>query len=222
MHTFRPAFRRAAVAACVSLCITSFAVAAPARETGIASWYGGQFHGRLTANGERFTMFAMTAAHKELPFGSIVRVRQAGSGRSVVVRINDRGPFVEGRVIDLSRSAAQSLGMEGISHVSLDVVAGRSGRPYASSQRFFVRLGREGLPQERDDDRKAAELVQLGVRDAATLLRRNGEVYVIGPFACFQEAHGIYARIEFAHPGAGIMLLEKNGADPVFPEYQCE
>ena len=112
MHTFRPAFRRAAVAACVSLCITSFAVAAPARETGIASWYGGQFHGRLTANGERFTMFAMTAAHKELPFGSIVRVRQAGSGRSVVVRINDRGPFVEGRVIDLSRSAAQSLGMD--------------------------------------------------------------------------------------------------------------
>ena len=222
MFSFHSAWHRAAEAACASLCFACLAAAAPAQETGVASWYGKMFHGRLTANGERFNMYAMTAAHKRLPFGSVVRVRQAGSGRSVVVRINDRGPFVEGRIIDLSRSAAQSLGMEGISRVTLEVVAGRSGKPYAAAQRFFVRLGREGVPQERDDGKKAAQLVCLGVRDAATLLRRSGEGYVIGPFSSFQDAHDIFAQVELFHPGAGITLMEKNGAEPVFPEYQSE
>ncbi len=222
MRTFLSAWSRAAEVACVSLCFVCLAAEAPARETGIASWYGRAFHGRRTANGERFNMYAMTAAHKALPFGSVVRVRQTGSGHSVVVRINDRGPFVEGRIIDLSRSAAQSLGMEGISRVSLEVVAGRNGKPYASAQRFFVRLGREGESREGDDGEKAAQLVRMGVRDAATLLRRGGEGYVIGPFSSFQEAHDMFARVEFAHPGAGITIMEKNGAEPVFPEFQCE
>jgi hypothetical protein len=77
--------------------------------TGRASWYGSDWQGRLTANGERFNMYALTAAHKTLPLGSIVRVTNLNNGRSVVVRINDRGPYAGGRVLDLSEAAAQAL-----------------------------------------------------------------------------------------------------------------
>ena len=80
-------------------------------ERGLASWYGGKFHGRRTASGEPYDMHAMTAAHKTLPFGTRVRVRHAETGKEVVVRINDRGPFIRGRVIDLSRAAAASIGV---------------------------------------------------------------------------------------------------------------
>ncbi len=77
---------------------------------GVASWYGGRFHGRRTASGELFDENALTAAHPTLPFGTRVRVRSLGNGREVVVRINDRGPHVKSRIIDLSRAAASALG----------------------------------------------------------------------------------------------------------------
>lgn len=93
--------------------------------TGVASYYGRRFHGRLTANGERFDMYAMTAAHKTLPFGTLVRVTNPANGRTVTVRINDRGPFIAGREIDLSRGAAEQIGMiaSGHARVKLDIVA---------------------------------------------------------------------------------------------------
>lgn len=81
-------------------------------ETGIASWYGKPFHGRATANGERFDMNDLTAAHKTLPLPSRVRVTNLENGRSLVLRVNDRGPFVNGRIIDVSRRGAQLLGFE--------------------------------------------------------------------------------------------------------------
>lgn len=92
--------------------------------TGVASYYGKRFHGRLTANGERFNMRAMTAAHKTLPFGTKVRVTNPRNGRAVVVRINDRGPFIRGRTIDLSRGAAERIGMiaSGHARVKLEIV----------------------------------------------------------------------------------------------------
>ena len=94
------------------------------REKGIASWYGGAFHGRRTASGEVFDQNAMTAAHRKLPFDTIVRVRNLRNDRAVVVRINDRGPFVRGRIIDLSREAARRLGMvtDGIVPVRIQVL----------------------------------------------------------------------------------------------------
>lgn len=97
----------------------------PAREEasdlgiGIASFYGKRFHGRQTANGERYDMGELTAAHKTLPFGSRVRVINKANGREVVVRINDRGPFVRGRHIDLSRAAAEEIGMISSGHASV-------------------------------------------------------------------------------------------------------
>lgn len=90
-------------------------------ETGIASWYGDKFHGRKTANGEVYDMLAMTAAHKTLPFGTLVLVTNLADGQQVVVRINDRGPFIEGRIIDLSKAAAVHIGLDrtGIAQVRI-------------------------------------------------------------------------------------------------------
>ena len=85
-------------------------------QRGVASWYGPGFHGRLTANGERFDMNELTAAHKTLPFGTRVLVHNPRTGKEVVVRINDRGPFIKGRVIDLSKAAAKALGIKGRGH----------------------------------------------------------------------------------------------------------
>jgi len=85
----------------------------PAKERGLASWYGRMFHGRKTASGEVYDMFAMTAAHKTLPIPSYARVTSLKSGSSIVVRVNDRGPFHDGRVIDLSYAAAAKLGIAG-------------------------------------------------------------------------------------------------------------
>lgn len=91
---------------------------------GMASWYGQQFHGRPTASGERFDMHGLTAAHKTLPFGTKVRVTHKETKKSVVVRITDRGPFVKGRVIDLSYGAARELDMiqAGVVPVQLKVL----------------------------------------------------------------------------------------------------
>ncbi len=93
-------------------------------ETGIASWYGGKFHGRHTASGEVFDMNRVSAAHKSLPFGTRVKVTNLDNGRQLVVRINDRGPFIKGRILDCSREAARQLGFldAGIAQVRLEVV----------------------------------------------------------------------------------------------------
>ena len=94
-------------------------------ERGVASWYGEKFHGRRTSSGEPYDMYAMTAAHKTLPLPSYARVTNLSNGRSVVVRINDRGPFVDNRIVDLSYTAAQRLDMvgPGTALVELEVLA---------------------------------------------------------------------------------------------------
>lgn len=93
-------------------------------QVGFASWYGSRFHGDQTADGERFDMNALTAAHRTLPFNSYVRVTDLATGRSVIVRINDRGPYEAHRIIDLSARAARELGItaDGTARVRIDVV----------------------------------------------------------------------------------------------------
>ncbi|MFO7497447.1 MAG: septal ring lytic transglycosylase RlpA family protein [Desulfobacterales bacterium] len=92
-------------------------------EKGRASWYGEKFHGRRTSNGEIYDMYALTAAHKTLPFDTYVKVRNLDNNRGVVVKINDRGPFVSGRIIDLSYTAAKEIGMLGPGTAPVEVVA---------------------------------------------------------------------------------------------------
>lgn len=93
------------------------------RQQGIASWYGKKFHGRKTSNGEIYNMYAMTGAHKTLPLGTYVRVRNLRNGKEVVVRINDRGPFVDGRIVDLSYTAAKEIDLVGPGTAPVSLVA---------------------------------------------------------------------------------------------------
>lgn len=110
-------------------------------QTGLASWYGPQFHGKLTSSKEIFNMYDMTAAHRTLAFGTYVIVTNLKNGKSVVVRINDRGPFIRGRIIDLSYAAAKMLDMigEGLASVKIEVL-GNVG-PKISGQKFAIQVG---------------------------------------------------------------------------------
>lgn len=101
-------------------------------QTGLASWYGSRFHGRLTASGERYNQYAMTAAHKTLPFGSRVRVTNLNTGQAIEVRINDRGPYIRGRIIDLSYAAARRISVRkpGTAPVQIEVLSDASTAHY--------------------------------------------------------------------------------------------
>jgi len=103
-------------------------------EEGEASWYGPGFHGKRTASGEVYDMEDMTAAHRRLPFGTLVRVENRDNGRRAVVRINDRGPFAHGRIIDLSRAAARQIGMLGSGTARVRIVVVQPSRMQGCSQ----------------------------------------------------------------------------------------
>lgn len=94
-------------------------------EEGVGSWYGRSNQGKLTADGERFNMRAFTAAHRSLPFNTVLRVTNLDNGRKIKVRVNDRGPYVDGRIVDLSDAAAQTLGMrkDGVANLRLEAFA---------------------------------------------------------------------------------------------------
>ncbi|HZI64768.1 MAG TPA: septal ring lytic transglycosylase RlpA family protein, partial [Thermoanaerobaculia bacterium] len=111
---------------------------------GIASWYGPRFHGRRTANGEVYDMHRLTAAHKTLPFDTLLEVRNLENGRAVLVRVNDRGPHVKRRIVDVSYAAAQELGMlgSGITRVELRIL--RYDAVTADSPRYTVQVGAFG------------------------------------------------------------------------------
>jgi rare lipoprotein A len=116
-------------------------------QTGIASWYGGKFHGRRTSNGEVYDMYKLTAAHKTLPFNTIVEVKNLGNDQTVIVRINDRGPFVKNRIIDLSYKAAKKLGMaeQGVVLVGLQLINNKTIKKYQnqyiSGQDYILQAG---------------------------------------------------------------------------------
>ena len=115
----------AAAGISLSACNRKVSVYSPSRyQTGLASWYGKKFQSKRTASGEKFDMQKLTAAHKTLPFNTLVLVENLKNGRTVRVRINDRGPFVEGRIIDLSRKAAEKLGMivDGVVPVRIEIL----------------------------------------------------------------------------------------------------
>jgi rare lipoprotein A len=162
-------------------------------ERGIASWYGPRFHGRRTANGERYDMNDLTAAHPSLPFGTKVGVRNTRTGREVVVRINDRGPFSKNRIIDLSYAAAREVGVVGPGTAAVELyLVPKTGVPprytvqvgaFSEAERA-VALHREIArlyPEAVVDSDGTWNRVQIGAfdrREAAESLRR--ELAVIG------------------------------------------
>ncbi|GMT43349.1 MAG: lipoprotein, RlpA family [bacterium] len=109
------------------------------QERGIASWYGSDFDGKPTASGEIYNMYASTAANKTLPLGTVVRVKNLNNGKTTVVRINDRGPFVKGRIIDLSYKAAKDIGIvrTGTAPVVITIIGGN----YGKVERFTLQVG---------------------------------------------------------------------------------
>jgi rare lipoprotein A len=182
-------------------------------EKGIASWYGEPYHGRRTASGEVYDMHAITAAHKTLPFGTVVKVDRRDTGADVKVRINDRGPFIEGRIIDLSYAAAKIIGLDidGVAPVKIKVV-GREDAPLPSSQPpseapaadcFWVQIG---AFSERDRAlRVEAELETSG--EVAVILEGLDELWRVrlGPFTELQEAERARNRVTDAWPGSNIV-----------------
>lgn len=110
------------------------------KERGIASWYGDDFHGWVTASGDLYDMHALTGAHRTLPLGTVVRVTNVVNGRHVMVRINDRGPYVNGRILDLSLASARRLGMveDGVAAVHLEVIGQAGGMPLTAEPRSFL------------------------------------------------------------------------------------
>jgi rare lipoprotein A len=125
-------------------------------ETGLASWYGAPYHNRRGSNGELYNMHAMTAAHRTLPLGSIVRVTNVKTGHSALVRITDRGPFVEGRVLDLSQAAARKVDVwqAGVAMVRVEVM--RTPAPLETGGRWAVQIG--AFDEEHAADKLADHL----------------------------------------------------------------
>jgi len=149
------------------------------RARGVASWYGRKFHGQKTSSGEVYDMYAMTAAHPTLPIPSYVRVSNPANGKSVVVRVNDRGPFHAGRLIDLSYTAAWKLGYIGNGSTTVEVESIEPGRPVlaaaAADEDALNRLATEpppsAMPELRDARGHYLQLGAFGSRDNAEALR---------------------------------------------------
>ena len=125
------------------------------KDRGVASWYGEQFHGKLAANGEIFDMEALTAAHRSIPLGSIVRVVNLANGKHLHVRVTDRGPYVNGRILDLSHAAAVLLEMDrgGLAHIQVEIVGQRHPEllllsEAASERAFSLLIGVNTVPDQ--------------------------------------------------------------------------
>ncbi len=182
-------------------------------EKGIASWYGEPYHGRRTASGEVYDMHTMTAAHKTLPFGSMVAVHRRDTGADVKVRINDRGPFIEGRIIDLSYAAAKKIALDrdGVAPVKIKVVGREEIQPAPppvtapgeSYGCFWVQVGAFGDPEnarraERELERSGEEAVVLEGVPGLWRVR-------IGPFDKEKAAEKARNRVTDAWPGAHVV-----------------
>ncbi len=149
---------------------------------GKASWYGGSFHSGATASGVPYDMYTFTAAHRTLPFGTIVRVTDQHNGKSVMVCVTDRGPFIKGRIIDMSYAAADRIGLDtkGVSTVNLEVVSDSRGKPLNDAQAFFVEF------------------------DSAAGAERYG------PYDNFADAAALQQALAVAHPKANVVLDDKS------------
>lgn len=155
-------------------------------ETGVASWYGHPYHGRKTSNGETYDMEEFTAAHLQLPFNTVVRVTSLATDLSVDVRINDRGPFIKDRIVDLSRAAARQIGMigEGTAMVRLEVMEAPGGLPVP-------------LPLE-----------DVVISDAAGC--SSGPYYgaQVGSFAAIENAERMEGKMRLAYGSASILTAQ--------------
>lgn len=180
-------------------------------ETGIASWYGRKFHGHLTSNGEYFDMFSMTAAHKTLPLPSYVRVTNTANGKQAIVRVNDRGPFHRGRIIDLSYAAAYRLGVvaTGTAPVHIEVITqiqppllARSNEspPEQEASQLYIQLA---AAQNRENLVALVQPLKDNYQLNATLDESNGLYRLfVGPFDELEAAQWLSTLRNNGYSGA--------------------
>lgn len=182
-------------------------------EEGIASWYGKDFHGKKTANGERYDMYGMTAAHKLLPFNTQVKVTNVRNGRSIIVRVNDRGPFVEKRVIDLTKTGAEKLDIvgSGTARVRVESVGavagisrGKQEGTFEMKGTFYVQVGAFG--QKQNASRLTSNIKNSG---------KNARFYYsemvnfwrvqIGPYDTLDKAENARSSLLGQYPGCFVI-----------------
>jgi rare lipoprotein A len=185
-------------------------------ERGVASWYGPDFHGGVTSSGERYDMYAMTAAHKTLPLPAYVEVSNLQNGRSIVVRVNDRGPFKSNRIIDLSYVAALKLDMvrDGTAMVEVRSVGPASSAPVpvdpAANRHFYVQAG--AFADEGNARRLADRLIAAGFTDVAVVAANPGGRSVhrvrIGPLDTVPAYDAVVGRLRAAGFGEAILSLD--------------
>ncbi|MBG0789825.1 MAG: septal ring lytic transglycosylase RlpA family protein [Desulfovibrionaceae bacterium] len=182
-------------------------------EVGMASWYGSDFHGKKTASGHVYDMYGLSAAHKTLPLGTRVRVTNLANDRSVVLLVNDRGPFVHGRVLDLSYGAAKRLGTveQGVARVRITAVSSQPlNRPQpeqAAVKRYHVRVG--AFAVRANAERVHGRLVGAGYSGANIVtVSRDGRVLHIvqaGSFPSRDEAEEVLVRLKDEYPTSYIL-----------------
>lgn len=183
-------------------------------EQGVASWYGPDFHGKRTSTGETYDMHAMTGAHPTLPLPTWVRVTNLENGRSVDVRLNDRGPFAKNRIIDLSRAAAERLGMIGSGTALVEVRSLAAGAPAppapAPASRFYAQAG--AFAEEDNARRLAGRLRDAGVADVvvseARLDGRRLFRVRVGPVGSVPEFDRLVERLRAAGVESPRLALE--------------
>lgn len=189
-------------------------------QTGVASWYGPDFHGKYTSNGEIYDMHALTAAHKTLPLGVFVRVRNTENDRELIVRVNDRGPFVKGRIIDLSYAAAKKLGVDvaGTAPVRIEALGYRGTAPDTyqavadyDAGNFTVQIG--SFRERGNAERLLLDMKQRFGHAEIQVAEVGGETYYrvhVGQYSSLRAAEA--AEREFAdlgHPGSFTVAVEK-------------
>jgi rare lipoprotein A len=191
-------------------------------QEGVASWYGKDFHGKKTSNGETYDMNAMTAAHKTLPLGVFVKVKNRDNGRETVVRVNDRGPFVKNRVIDLSYAAAKRLGYDGVGTASVRIEAlgyraeGSSGKEdykepeNYDSGNYSVQVG--AFKDYQNARRLSEDMKNLfGFSDVKSALV-NGELFYrvqAGKYTSLKEAEEAEKKfVDHGYPGSFAVSLD--------------
>ncbi|MDX1811243.1 MAG: septal ring lytic transglycosylase RlpA family protein [Gammaproteobacteria bacterium] len=169
------------------------------KQRGVASWYGTKFHGRRTSSGEPYDMYAMTAAHKTLPLPSYVKVRNLSNNREIIVKVNDRGPFHEGRIIDLSYVAAIKLGIDktGTAPVSIETVSANNG--LVNGERgVFVQVG---AYQDQENAKSVKTMLsELDIASEINPVTINARKRIyrvrIGPFKEKQKANEVVANLQ--------------------------
>ena len=178
---------------------------APAGQIGVASWYGHPFDGRQTASGEIYNMEKLTAAHRTLAFGTVVHITNQVNGRDVQVRINDRGPFVANRLIDLSHAAAQQIDMPGIANVRLEIISAPRTRDLPS---FAVQVGQFAT---RDEAASLADRLKGQFGEGALVFRPGDQTWrvLVGRLPSPEQGDALAQKLEQQAGSAFVVRLDE-------------